>query len=227
MHITILGSIPAATELNLQTVLMADSSTNIASDFFTIRSTTSNEQLIFADSLRDWSDPLLHGQEPIPVPICPRCAICRCQSLKDLRNSPVQLIHYHRQHDPSCPTFHHQHKRAKSSSNQRINTKPKRHAVSHDPSLTVLKHSLSIIKPKSSEHIPSLHLTKRKKSTSKIPIRISTTPVNDYLSISSIIKNQSSKIPRPISTRSLPSPTTLSNLSETKLSTDELYELDR
>lgn len=93
---------------------------------FNIRSTLSNEHLLFADTLRDWSDPLLHGQEPIHTPLCPRCATCKCQSLKNLPNPPFNSQHHHHHHhihDPSCPNFHRK--------------QVERRAMSHDPSISL------------------------------------------------------------------------------------------
>jgi len=196
---------------------MAESSKIPKNNLFNIRSTLSNEHLVFAETLRDWRDPLLHGPEPIPLLLCPRCTTCKCDSLKEHRN------YHHHIHNPSCPNFNHQHERIKSSNIQRIVTKSKRRAISYDPSIRVLKSSSfssSIITSKSAEHSPLTNLIKRKKFTSKIPVRISPSPTSEYSppSSSSFILNRSSKIPRLILTRSLPSPT---------ITIDDLYEIDR
>ncbi|CAF4129395.1 unnamed protein product, partial [Rotaria sp. Silwood2] len=210
---------------------MAESTKNSDNNLFKIYSTPSNEHLVFAETLRDWRDPLLQGYDPIPVPLCPRCAICKCQSLKDFRNISSSSIHHrdhghHHKHDPSCPDFRHQHERAKTPIHQRTITKFKRRAISHDPSITVLNtssSSSSIIKSKSAEHSPLIHSMERKKLSSKIPVRVST-PISNYSPsslLSSITKIQSSnkktKIPRLIFTPSLSSSTK---------TTDDLYEID-
>jgi hypothetical protein len=198
---------------------MAESSKIPKNNLFNIRSTLSNEHLVFAETLRDWRDPLLHGPEPIPLLLCPRCTTCKCDSLKDHRS-------YHNYiHNPSCPNLYHQHERTKSSNTKPIITKFKRRAISHDPSIRVLNNSSSlsssIIKSKSTEHSPLTNIIKRKKLISKIPVRISPSPTSEYSppsSSSSFILNRSSKIPRLILTRSLPSPT---------ITIDDLYEVDR
>ena len=168
IHITILGCIAATTKI--KTTTMAESSTTPENCSFNIRPTPSNEDVVFAETLRDWGDPLLQGYDPIPVLLCPRCATCKCASLKTFRR---KSIHHHH---PSCPNFPHHFKRTKSSNNkQSITTKSKRRSISHDPSsLMVLKPSLSIIKSKSAQLSPIINSIKRKKPTSKIPVRIST-----------------------------------------------------
>jgi hypothetical protein len=204
---------------------MAESSTNPENNFVNIRSALSNEHLVFAETLRDWHDPLLQGYEPIPVLACPRCAACKCQSLKDLRNVSFNTIHHY--HDPSCPNFRHHYDRTKTPNKQRSLIKYKRRAISHDPSIMVLDTSSSpssVIKSKSAENSPLESFIKRKKTTSKIPVRISASKREHSPSSSSspIIINRSSnkrtKIPRLILTRSLPSST---------ITTDNLYETDR
>ncbi|CAF3564176.1 unnamed protein product [Rotaria sp. Silwood1] len=208
---------------------MAESIKNSDNNSFRIFSTPSNEHLVFAETLRDWRDPLLHGYDPIPVPLCPRCMTCKCESLKNFRNVSLIPIHHdhnhHHKHEPSCPNFRHQHQRAKTPNQQRTMTKSKRRAISHDPSITIVNtssSSSSIIKSKSAEHSPLLQLNDRKKSLSKIPVRVST-PISNYSlsSPSSINKTQSSnkktKIPRLILTPSL---------SLSPKTTDDLYELD-
>ncbi len=184
IHITILGCIAATTKINIRTTIMAESSRTPENCLFNIRSTPSNEDLVFAETLRDWRDPLLQGYEPIPVLLCPRCATCKCASLKTFRRKSIH------QHHPSCPNFHHHFKQTKSSNNkQRIITKSKRRSISHDPSITVLKTSLSLIESKSAQHSPLINSIKRTKSTSKIPVRILTSspiivnknPTNDFI----------------------------------------------
>ena len=96
------------------------------------RSSLSNEHLRFAETLRDWRDPLLHGYEPLPVLLCSRCVACKCESLKDL-------------HHTTCPNFH----------RQRTMTKSKRRANSHDPSISMLNKSSSsssVITSKSADY---------------------------------------------------------------------------
>lgn len=95
-------------------------SSNSEKNTLNIRSSLSNEHLLFADTLRDWSDPLLHGQEPIHTPLCPRCATCKCESLKNLPNPKFNS------HHPSCPNYRH------SYSNKHV----KRRATSHDPKIS-------------------------------------------------------------------------------------------
>jgi hypothetical protein len=181
IHITILGCQTTSTEINIKTTIMAEDG------FFNIRSTHSNEHLVFAETLRDWRDPLLQGYKPLPVLLCPRCATCKCASLKDFRHHSI--------HHSSCPHFHHHFRQTKSSI--------KRRSVSYDP---------SIIKSKS-----TAHSIKRKTSTSKIPVRISTSII-DYSPISIRTSNKKTKIPRLILTRSLPSPV---------IPTKDLYDTDR
>jgi hypothetical protein len=226
--ITILGCIAVDTEIHIRRKSMAGSSTNPDSGLFNIRSTVSNEHLVFAETLRDWRDPLLHGHEPIPVLLCPRCAICKCESLKDLRNTASHSIHQHHIHDPSCPIFRHQYDRIRTSNKQCIIRQSKRRAISHDPSITGLNtssSSSSIIKSKSAEHSLLEYAIKQKKSTSKIPVRIST-PTSEYSPSSSAsfiinhLSDQKTKIPRLILTRNLPS-------SPSTTTTDDLYERDR
>lgn len=198
IHITILGCRSA----DRRRILMAESSTNSQSGLFNIRSTLSNEHLVFAETLRDWRDPLLHGYEPAPALLCPRCITCKCESLKDLRST------HHHIHDSSCSSFHHRDDQIKSPNKKHTIKKFKRRAISHDPSMTALNTSpsslslSSIIKSKSAEHTPI------KKSRSKIPIRISTPSTSEISPSSSFILNRSlnkkTKIPRLILTQSLP-----------------------
>jgi hypothetical protein len=194
---------------------MAESSTNPENGLFNIRSTPSNEHLVFAESLRDWRDPLLQGYQPISVPLCPRCATCRCESLKSFPNSSSHNDHHHK-HEPSCPNFRHQHEQTKTSNKQSFTIK-RRRTISHDPSIKVI-HT-----PKPIEQSPLTHTMNEKHFISKIPVKM-TTSTGDFSSSSSlsIIKNQASnkktKIPRLVSTYSSPSPTKL---------TDDPSEIDR
>jgi hypothetical protein len=165
----------------------------------TSRSTTSNEHHLFAETLRDWRDPLLLGQQAAPVLLCPRCAICRCKSLKDFKNSSVE--HHDHHHHPSCPS---------SRQPKARSTKPKRRAISLDPILTK----------------PPVGITKRKKLMSRIPVRIASTlntPASEHSSewfLRSSSKH--TRIPRLISTRRCPS-----SPSEMRRSPEELSERDR
>jgi hypothetical protein len=216
IRITILGCIAANTEINIKITSMAESSTNNPEDdLFNIRSTLSNEHLLFAETLRNWRDPLLHGHEPLPILLCSRCVTCKCESLKDLRN------YHHHIHEPYCPNFRHQCDRTKSLSKQNIQTKSKRRAISHDPSITVLNTSSSlsssIMKSKSAEYSPLTNFVKRKKFTSKIPVRISTPSLSTSITLNNS-SNKKTKIPRLILTHNLPSST---------ITTDDLYEIDR
>ena len=144
------------------------------------RSSVSNEHLLFVETLRNWRDPLLHGHEPLPLLLCPRCMTCKCESLKDLRHTSTHFIQHHT-HQPACPKFR---QSSRSSLRQRMTMKPVRRAISHDPSI-------------------SLHPTN--KSPSKIPVRISTSSSlsssSNHLQYSSPHKT---KIPRLI--RTPPSP---------------------
>jgi hypothetical protein len=219
---------------------MAELTNNSDTSLFT---EVSNEHTFFAGTLRNWGDPLLQGREPTPVSLCPRCVACRCESLKDLQNlsaSPNHHHHYHQRHDPSCPNFH-QHERAKTSSRQRLVNKPKRRANSCDPSIPLNSHT-SLIKQRA-EHSPSpppsTHLTQRKKSISKIPVRISsatssstaTTTASEYSTSSSITENRSlntkTKIPRPTSNQNLPSTTHFSHTNQILSSSDGDLDQDR
>jgi hypothetical protein len=216
---------------------MAELTNNSDTSLFT---EVSNEHVLFAGTLRNWGDPLLQRREPASIPLCPRCVACRCESLKDLQNSSASLNHHHyHRHDPSCPNFH-QHERTKTSSRQRLVNKPKRRANSCDPSIPLNSHT-SLIKQRA-EHSPSppsTHLTQRKKSISKIPVRISsatssstaTTTASEYSTSSSITENRSlntkTKIPRPSSNQNLPSTTNFSHTNQILSSSDEDLDQDR
>jgi len=203
-------------------------------------STMSNEHILFAGTLRDWSDPLLQGQERIPVPLCPRCVACKCESLKGLPNGSASSNNHYQRHAPSCPNFHHQHERSQTTGRQRSVDKPKRRANSCDSSIPLNSHT-SLIKQKaqhSPSPPPSTNPTKRKKTISKIPVRISsatssstvTTTASEYSPSSSIAEHPSInikvKIPRPISNQNLPSTTNFSHTNRI-LPSDEDIEQDR
>ena len=154
-----------------------------------IRPSLSNEHLLFVETLRDWRDPLLHGHEPLPLVLCPRCVTCKCESLKDLRSTSTHFISHHTHHHPACPIFRHSSNRTRSSYRTRTTTmKPLRRANSHDPTISLRKTSAS---------------------PSKIPIRISSSysPSRHYFS------PQKTRIPRLIRTPS-PSRTTTDDLYE-------------
>lgn len=201
----------------------------------------SNEHTVFAGTLRDWCDPLLQGQERIPVPLCPRCVTCRCESLKDLPDSPSNSSHNphreYRYHDPSCPNHHHQHERTKSACKRQIFTKPKRRAISHDPSIAFDSHkSLRNQNVECSPSPSSTPTIQRRQKISKIPVRVSTpssvmttpttttTTASEY-SPSSLNSSRSSnartKIPRPISKRNMLRVPQLTFSSPSSSSTDE------
>jgi hypothetical protein len=202
---------------------MTESSSNTEISLFP---SISNEHILFAGTLRNWGDPLLQGQAPIPVPLCPRCVTCKCESIRDVPNS-----NYHHHH-PFCPNFH-QHERCKTRSRQRVVHKPKRRANSFDASLTSHNHT-GLIKQKP-ERSPSPQLIKRKKSTSRIPVRISTatttsssnvtTTTSEYSPVSSTHENRSinnkTKIPRPISNQNLSSQAILTQTNQHRSSNDE------
>ncbi len=221
-----------------RTASMSELSNNTETNLFT---TSSNEHTLFAGTLRNWCDPLLQGQEPVPVLLCPRCAICRCESLKVLPNSSANRNHLHhrRHHDPSCPNFR-QHERAKTTSKQRLVNKPKRRANSYDPSITLDNHRLLI--KQQTEHSSAPPSIKPKHSTSKIPVRTVTTPssstvtptASEYSPASSIHENRSldmkTKIPRPIGKQNLSFPTISNHTNQTISTSDEDlkdYDLDR
>ncbi|CAF5066805.1 unnamed protein product [Rotaria magnacalcarata] len=201
---------------------MAESFKNPNDGLFNIRSTPSNEHLVFAETLRDWRDPLLQGHNPIPVLICPRCALCKCRSVKDLHNTSSSSI---RLHEPSCPNFRHQHEPAKTPRRQRAINQTKRRAISHDSSITVIQSSSSsssssIVQLNSTGHSPLLQSCKRTESPSKIPVRISI-PLGNSSSILKIdSSNKQTKIPRLTIAyhRIIPSP---------NKPADDLYEIDR
>ncbi len=226
----------ATTRPSRRSASMAELSNNTETSLFT---TVSNEHLLFAGTLRDWGDPLLQGREPVPIPLCPRCVTCKCESLKGLPNGTPNSIHHHRHHyhhhHPSCPNFH-QHERATTTTRQRLVNKPKRRASSYDPSLTSNHHRSLIernIEPSPSP--PSTDLIKRKKLTSKIPIRISsatsspiTTTPSEHSPVSSINESQSlsmkSKIPRPISNHNSSLIHAVTNTNHILSTSDEDFE---
>lgn len=198
----------------------------------------SNEHILFASTLRDWTDPLLHGQAPKTVPLCPRCAICKCESLKDLPQSSSRANRRHHHHHPSCPNFRHHHRRANTTSTQRTVDKPKRRANSYDGSISLSDHQLNTIDDHSIS-LSSIKTSPRKKSNSRIPVRVSntsssnlTTTVSEYSSASSIQEdrtlNRKTRIPRPISSHTLPSPINHSQTIKSNTDDDvENYDSDR
>lgn len=204
---------------------MAESHKNPDNDLFNTRSTPSNEHTVFAETLRDWRDPLLQGHERIQVPLCPKCAVCKCQLLKNFPNTSSNSMHHHK-HDPSCSNFRHRHERAKTQSQQRNIREPKRRAFSHDSSITTLNtssSSSSIIKSSSFEPSCLSPLSKITRSPSKIPIRVSKS-LSQSSSASSLANkchssNKKTKIPRLIINHH--------QLLSTIEITDQLYEKDR
>lgn len=212
----LLGCNPATTRFTRRSASMSELTNNCETSLF---APVSNEHTFFAGTLRNWSDSALQRHGATSVPLCSRCVGCRCESLKDLPNSLVSPNHHnhHHRHDPSCPNFR-QHERAKTSSRQRLINKPKRRANSCDPVIPSNSHT-SLTKPKNRQSpspSPITPPTKRKQSISKIPIRIpsstvTTTASEHSPSSSSITENQSfnrpTKIPRPISSQNISSPT--------------------
>ncbi len=226
-----LGCTAANTRSPRRSASMAELTNHTDTNLFT---TLSNEHTLFAGTLRNWGDPLVQGQEPTPVPLCPRCVACKCESLKDLSNSSASLNHHHHhRHVSSCPNIR-QYERAKTSSRSRLVNKPKRRAYSCDSFIPLNSHT-SLIKQRT-EPSPSPPLTQRKKSVSKIPVRISSatsssTAASEHSSVSSIAENRSfdrkTKIPRPISN---PNSTTTNHLFHTNpilSSADEDLDQDR
>ncbi|CAF3214935.1 unnamed protein product [Rotaria socialis] len=219
-----LGCKAATIESTTREESMSESSNHIESS--SLFNTISNEHTLFAGTLRDWCDPLLQGQERIPVSLCPRCASCRCESLKDLSNSSHHSKRQHqhqRNHDPSCPKYR-QHERTKSTSKRRVFNKPKRRAISHDPSIALTDKLV--------ERTPSPSLTyriERRETTSKIPIRISTSSsvatTSEYSPASSINSSRSSnmktKIPRPISNQHIICTPLVTYSTQSSATTDE------
>ncbi|CAF1306254.1 unnamed protein product [Adineta steineri] len=217
---------------------MAELTNHTETNLFT---TSSNEHTLFAGTLRNWGDPLLQGQEPIPVPICPRCATCRCESLKALpKSSASQRYHHHHQkyHEPSCPNFR-QHERARTTSKQRQVNKPKRRVNSYDPSITLDNHkSLKKQSMEYSSSASSTPLIKQRHSFSKIPVRISTssstltttTTASEYSPASSVYESRSlnlkTKIPRPIVKLNSSYPTLFTHTNQTISSSDDDDDFD-
>ena len=232
----------ATTNSARRTISMSESTNNTETNVF---NTISNEHTVFAGTLRDWCDPLLQGQEPIPVTLCPRCVTCKCESLKDLPDSSTSSHrHYrhHQYHDPSCPNFR-RYERTKSISKQCRYYKPKRRANSYDLSLPSNNHE-PLTKQKSERYSSptATHLIKRKRSESKIPVRISRTVSSSTVATttsenspsSSIHNTQSSKvitkIPRPTSNQTLPFTTNFTYANRKESNRDENsndYDEDR
>ncbi|CAF1069954.1 unnamed protein product [Didymodactylos carnosus] len=134
---------------------------------------------IFADSLRDWKDPFLHGSEPIKIPLCPRCSSCKCRSLLNqpvVNTSTPQLTyqyedihhdhqHHHFHHHPSCPSY--KSKLYSSADRTRSLSVSTDHTSSHVSSnyLNSDKSMSSLISPR--DRTKSLMATTAK---SKIPV---------------------------------------------------------
>ncbi|CAF0760408.1 unnamed protein product [Adineta ricciae] len=210
---------------------MADSTSNTPMNLFTA---SSNEHTLFAGTLRNWGDPLLQGQEPTRVPLCPRCATCRCESLRNLtRSSASRKHHHHRHHEPSCPNYH-QHERAKTTSKQRTLVKTKRRANSHDPSLTLNNRPLiSTPNTEYSSSTSSTPLMKPRNNKSKIPVRVSTMSktASECSSTSSLNNNRSSniktKLPQPLIKPTTSLTTIFTQTNQTISSSDEFGEYDQ
>ena len=213
---------------------MAELTNNCESDLF---APVSNEHILFAGTLRDWGDRTLQGQVRTPVSSCSRCVSCRCESLKDVRNSSASPRRHHHRHDPSCPNFR-LHERAKTSSRQRLINQPKRRANSCEPEIPLNSH-ISLIKHNVQHSLspsPTISLKKRTQSISKIPVRIPSSTVNTTASehspsSSSITESHSlnvkSRIPRPISTQNLSSNNHLTNTNGIRSSSDDGLDQDR
>ena len=188
---------PTPTNFNCDTIRRSASMAELT-DYSdnSLYSSMSNEHILFASTLRNWSDPLLQGQQSSPVILCPRCVSCKCESLKDLPHSSTLSTH-HLYHDPNCPNFR-QHERSKTLSRQSLINKPKRRANSCEPILPFTT---------ATSMNPSENL-QRKKSVSQIPVRISSatsstsiTTASEHSTTSSNAENmysKKSKIPRPI-----------------------------
>ena len=240
---TILGSLLATVEPSRQTAPMSEPSNLTSTSFF---AASTNEHTVFAGTLRNWCDPLLQGQAQIAVPVCPRCAGCKCRSVNETPHSPStsdsprQRYHQnHHHHDPSCPNYR-LHERSKTTSASRMARQPKRRANSYDSSVASDPYTLSI--DSRTEHSSSPSTTRgMPPSRSKIPVRIRstsssmvTTPVSEYSSASSINETRSSerrtRLPRPISQTRSSLPATYVNAKPTKSTSDdqsEDYDLDR
>ena len=202
---------------------MSELTNNCELDLF---APVSKEHTLFAGTLRNWSDPMLQRQTTRSTPPCPRCVSCRCESLKDLPKSSSSSLN--QRHHPSCPNYR-LHERAKTSSRQRLVSKPKRRANSCEPAILTNGHTSSLqqISNYSPSPSPIIPLTKRTQSISKIPVRIrsttfTTTPRDPSPSSSSVSESHSSyrpsKIPRLISNEKI----VLSKPVSSSKSTDDL-----
>ena len=160
-------------------------------DLFVIRTTTSTQHSVFAETLRDWRDPLLQGHEPNPVRVCPRCAACRCHSLTDLSSTSANVGH---NHEPSCPKF----LRATSSMKQRFAIRSQRRTASSTPAMRTFTRPSSL----HTQSSPAASCTRRvhSSSSSKIPVRIFTTVTPVGTKPRSDSSKPKSKIPRLIAT---------------------------
>ena len=158
-------------------------------DLFLIRTTNSTQHSVFAETLRDWRDPLLQGHEPNPVRACARCAACRCHSLTDLSSTSANLGH---NHEPSCPKFLHRHLRATSSMKQRFALRSQRRATSSTPGMRTLTVSSFLhVQPSS-----TASYTRRVNSSSRIPVRVFTTTPPVVTNRRNDALQAKSKIPR-------------------------------
>jgi hypothetical protein len=191
-----------------------------------------NEDTVFAGTLRDWCDPLLKGQAPRTVLRCPRCALCKCHAVKEL---PGTSRRSHCHHHSACLNYTH-HPRSKTVKTQRLMIKTKRRANSYDPLLSVTKFDIE------NSSFSSLNGNRqRTMSASKIPVRIlSTLPssmmtlASEYSSTSSIhdkhSTNTKTRIPRPIQNSQLLSAKIIHGSRNAKSNTDddiEEYDVDR
>lgn len=155
-----------------------------ATDLFLIHTTTttSTQHSVFAETLRDWRDPLLQGHEPNPVRVCPRCTSCRCQSLTNLSSSSAHAGH---NHEPSCPRFRH-HLRATSSMKQRFAIRSQRRAVSSVPAMQTSLHV----------QLSAAASCVKRVNSSRIPVRIFTTVTPVGKRTRDDVSQPTSKIPR-------------------------------
>ncbi|CAF0796172.1 unnamed protein product [Didymodactylos carnosus] len=168
---------------------------------------------VFVDSLRDWRDPLLHGSEPIEIPLCPRCSACKCRSLlnrptvntshprriyqyEDIHHD--HLHHNHSHHHPSCPSY-------KSKSYSPVNRNRSRsrssgRTFSHDSSIRLNSDQSMSTSSSPKDRAKSLSTIVK----SKIPVRSLTGVFNSTKTTRSNSNIQTSDrakktlIPRPI-----------------------------
>jgi hypothetical protein len=234
----------ASAESTRQPGTMADFSNNTDTSLF---AASSKEHTLFAGTLRNWGDPLLQGHELTPVPLCPRCAVCKCESLKAVPCSSAGRQHRHhrqRYHDHSCPNFR-QHERVKTNSKPRSTTRGKRRANSYDPSLSS-DHPLPLSRQDTDPSLSTspIPLIKQRNSTSKIPVRIrtfsftmttTTSTASEYSPASSVHDSHSScpptRLPKPLVQLNSSVPTVVPNPDQTILSSSDEdfngYDRDR